>query len=249
MAKRRATNLRAPYLRGIRFRDPDAPRPDGYPFDLPWLGVDFEMEFDQPVTIFMGENGSGKSTLIETLAALAGFPVSGGGAWASTDAIDPDTAFGPAALAERLRASWLPKVGRGWFLRAGSFETVAGQLVTDHLSVSHGEGFAGLISERMADQGLYMLDEPEAALSPKRQAELLAFLADVQATGGAQVVLATHSPILMAVPGARLLRISHRGIEEVALRDTDHFKLWQAFASDPDQFVAAALTGELTTLV
>lgn len=92
-----------------------------------------------------------------------------------------------------LRAGCLPKVGRGWFLRAGSFEAVAGLMATDHLSVSHGEGFAGLISERMGDQGLYILDEPEVALSARRQAELLAFLPDIQATGDAEDLMATHS--------------------------------------------------------
>jgi predicted ATPase len=249
MARRhRPIRLRAPYLRTLRWRDPEATRTDRYPFTLPFLSDDFEFEFEEPVTILMGENGTGKSTLIETVAALAGFRISGGGAWAG-DRADANGADDPRALAAALRAGWLPKVSRGWFLRAGSFETVAGLLQTDHLMVSHGEGFAGLISERMAGQGLYILDEPEAALSPRRQAELLAFLANIQETAEAQVVMATHSPLLMAVPGAALYRLTHRGIARVALRDTDHFRLWQAFTTDPDGFVAAALGGDLDSLV
>lgn len=101
----------------------------------------------------------------------------------------------------------------------------------------------------MQGQGVYFLDEPEAALSPRKQAELLVFLSAIQKDGSAQVVMATHSPILMAVPGATLLKLTHRGIEESELRDTDHFRLWSAFASDPDGFVAAALTDDLDNLI
>ncbi|MEM6825988.1 MAG: AAA family ATPase, partial [Pseudomonadota bacterium] len=176
-----------------------------------------------------------------------GFPVTGGGAWVGAVA-DPG-ATGPEALSARLRPVWLPKVARGWFLRAGSFEAVAGLLGTDHLSVSHGEGFAGLISERMGTQGLYILDEPEAALSPRRQAELLAFLTQIQQGADAQVIMATHSPLLMAVPGATVWRLTHRAIEPVSYRDTDHFRLWQAFGADPEGFVEAALAGDLESLV
>lgn len=213
MARRpRDTRLPAPFLRGLRLDRALGDLPDDYPFNLPWLTDEFELDFDTPVTILMGENGTGKSTLIETIASLAGFSVRGGGAWVGTpDPVDG----GPAALADHMRASWLPKVSRGWFLRAGSFEAVAALLATDHLSVSHGEGFAGLVAERMQEQGVYLLDEPEAALSPKRQAEILGFLAEIQTSARAQVIMATHSPLLMAVPGATLLRITHREIAEV----------------------------------
>ena len=249
MARRsRPTRLPAPYLKALRFREEATPFPDHYPFDLPWLDADFEFDFEEPVTIFTGENGSGKSTLVEAIAALAGFRLAGGGAWAGNldPAADDDT---PGALAARLRASWLPKISRGWFLRAGSFEAVAGMLETDHLSMSHGEGFLTLLSARMQDQGVYILDEPEAALSPRREVELLRFLADIQEKGDAQVVMATHSPLLMAVPGAALWRLTHRGLSRISYRDTDHFRLYQAFAADPERFVAQAMTGNLDDLL
>lgn len=250
MARRsRPTRLAAPYLRALRLREDAAPLPDRYPFDLPWLDAGFSFEFNEPVTIFVGENGSGKSTLVEAVAALAGFPLSGGGAWVgSPDAAAADE-DNPGALAARLRASWLPKVARGWFLRAGSFEAVAGMLATDHLSVSHGEGFLQLMSARMQEQGVYILDEPEAALSPRRELELLRFLGDVQEKSDAQVVMATHSPILMAVPGAALWRLTHRGLSRISYRDTDHFRLCQAFTADPERFVAQAMAGRLDELV
>ena len=236
------TKLPAPYLRSIRFADPDERMPQGHPFDLPWLTRDFELEIDSPVTILMGENGAGKSTLLEAMATLAGFPVSGGGAWAG--GADHAQDGGPVELAKRLRAGWLPKMQKGWFLKAQSFASVSAQTMGDYLSVSHGEGFSNLIADRMGGQGVFLLDEPEAALSPARQVELLVFLSSIQERADAQVILATHSPILMAVPGATLLEITHRGIRQVDLRDTEHFRLTAAFSSDPEGFVAAALDGD-----
>ncbi|NNE87740.1 MAG: AAA family ATPase [Silicimonas sp.] len=244
---RRQTKLAAPYLRNVRVADPDATFPEGYPFTLPWLTPDFEMAFNQPVTILMGENGSGKSTLLEALAVLAGFHTSGGGAW-SGGALS-DQSGDPSALAARFRAGWLPKVQRGWFLKAQSFAAVSDVTAKDYLAFSHGEGFAEVVTDRMQGDGVYFLDEPEAALSPRRQAELLKFLASIQNDGSAQVIMATHSPILMAVPDASLLRITRHGIEETKLRDTDHFRLWSAFGHDPEGFVAAALSGDLENLI
>lgn len=246
MARRqRETGLPAPWLRSIRLDKPPDDR-SVHPFTLPWLADDFELSFDQPVTILIGENGSGKSTLIEAIAAIAGFPRTGGGAWGGANS--GKELDGGAALGNCLRPGWLPKVGQGWYLRAASFEAVARTTVGDYLSVSHGEGFVNLMMDRMTGRGLYLLDEPEAALSPRRQAELLAFLASIQANEDAQVVMATHSPILMAVPGASLLRLSRHSIEEVNLRETDHFRLYQSFALDPMAFVAAAIEGDLDKL-
>lgn len=245
--RQRNIRLPAPWLRSLRFEDPLSERIGDYPFTLPWLTEGFELRFDQPVTILMGENGTGKSTLIETIAAVVGFPVTGGGAWTGKHRDRP--VEGPAALAKLMRPIWQPKVGAGWFLRAESFASVARSISGDYLSVSHGEGFANLVMDRMRGQGIFILDEPEAALSPRRQAELLGFLATIQSEADAQVVMATHSPILMAVPGASLLRLSRHGVDPVSLRDTDHFRLYQSFALDPDGFVSAVLSGDLDTLV
>lgn len=239
MARGQDTKLPAPYLRGVRIADAEERWPVGFPFDLPWLTTEFELDFHSPVTILMGENGAGKSTLLETMATLAGFPVSGGGAWAGAQ-----DAGGVAELAKRMRASWLPKMTKGWFLKAQSFAAVSEQTAGDYLSMSHGEGFSNMIGDRMGGQGVYFLDEPEAALSPSRQVELLVFLSNIQEQADAQVILATHSPILMAVPGATLLEITHRRIGEVDLRDTEHFRLTAAFAADPEGFVTAALAGD-----
>ena len=115
----------------------------------------------------------------------------------------------------------------------------------DFLSWSHGEGFVRFFEERMGRQGIYFLDEPESALSPKRQLELLRLLHQIQASASAQIIMATHSPILMAVPGARLLEITRGGLMETELRETRHFRLYQDFASDPEDFIERALRDEV----
>ncbi len=220
----------------------------GYPFDLPWLrDEDFDLQFTTPVTILVGENGTGKSTLIEAIAALSGYDEAGGGKGYRpvdhSNAIDKSG----AGLAEVLRAGWLPKVTTGWFFKAETFFSVARYLdearspTADFLSWSHGEGFVRFFEERMSRQGIYFMDEPESALSPKRQLELLRILWRIQESAVSQVIMATHSPILMAVPNARVLQITRLGIAEVDYRETPHFKLYRSFTSDPEEFIAEAI--------
>jgi predicted ATPase len=249
MAKRaKGTRLPAPFLQFIRWRDPDADRPKDYPFTLPFLrDTDWELTFTTPVTILIGENGTGKSTLIEAIASLSGYDEAGGGK--GYRPVDHSSALdrSGAALADHFRASWLPKVTDGWFFRAESFFSVAryldevGSPTADFLSMSHGEGFLRFFEERCTRQGLYMLDEPESALSPARQLDLLAILARIQETAVSQVIMATHSPLLMALPGARVLQITRFGLSEIDYRQSRHFRLYQSFASDPALFIADAL--------
>lgn len=222
----------------------------GYPFDLPWLHADFELQFTTPVTVIVGENGTGKSTLIEAIAALSGYDEAGGGkGYRPVDhsqAIDKSG----AGLADVLRAAWLPKVTSGWFFKAETFFSVARYLdevaspTADFLSWSHGEGFVRFFEERMSRQGIYFMDEPESALSPKRQLELLRVLHGIQESQTSQVIMATHSPILMALPNAKVLQVTRHGFDEVDYRDTQHFRLYQSFTVDPEDFIADALRGE-----
>ena len=218
-----------------------------YPFNLSWLRDDFELDFTTPVTIIVGENGTGKSTLVEAIATLAGYDEAGGGK--GYRPLDHSAALAESAapLAGALRAAWLPKVTDGWFFRAESFFSVARYLDDaarevhqrgpDFLSWSHGEGFFRFFEERMGKQGIYLLDEPESALSPRRQLDLLRFLNGVQRAADRQVIMSTHSPILMALPGARLIEVSHRGLWETELRQTSHFRLYSDFTTDPDGFL------------
>ncbi|MGC1430067.1 MAG: AAA family ATPase [Albidovulum sp.] len=244
------TRLPAPYLKRITMIADRIDADQGYPFNLPWLGERFELEFTTPVTVIVGENGSGKSTLIEALAAMAGYDEAGGGkGYAPVDhsqAIDKSG----ATLGDAFRGSWLPKVTNGWFFRAESFYSVAryldaaGSPSADFLSYSHGEGFLRFFSERCQRQGIYFLDEPESALSPRRQLDLLRLLHEIQTKASAQIIMATHSPILMALPGVRLLEISRFGIEETTYQNTRHFRLYRNFITGPEGFIDEALRGE-----
>ena len=155
-------------------------------------------------------------------------------------------------LSTALRASWLPKITNGWFFRAESFFSVARYLdeaareplsgpPPDFLSHSHGEGFLRFFEERCQKQGIFIFDEPESALSPSRQIEFLKLLQRMDNSGICQVIMATHSPMLMAYPNARLLRLSKYGFETVTVQQTDHYRVMQEFCADPAGFVEAAL--------
>jgi predicted ATPase len=248
MARGRHTTLPPPYLKRV-WIDPDALVDHAaYPFCLPLFARGpFELQFDAPVTILVGENGVGKSTLLEGIAVLAGFDEGGGGP--GYRAVDHSTAIerGGGDLARALKAAWLPRIGQGWFFRAESFFTVAryldaaGSPSADFLSHSHGEGFLRFFEERCTRPGLFIFDEPESALSPKRQFDFLKLLRRMQNEGRTQVIMATHSPILMALPGAALLQMSRGGLDAVELEETDHYRLTREFILDPHGITAAML--------
>jgi predicted ATPase len=249
--KQRSIKLPPPYLRrlwldGARVQDANA-----YPFCLPLFARGFELAFDRAITIIVGENGTGKSTLLEGIAKLAGYDDAGGGkGYMPVDHSAAIEATG-GRLADALRASWLPKITTGWFFKAESFFSVARYLdraaieaheaPPDFLSHSHGEGFLRFFAERCGRQGIFIFDEPESALSPSRQVQFLRLLRRMDESRQIQVLMATHSPMLMAYPGARLLRLRKDGLEPVALEDTDHFRLTREFIENPEAFVDAAL--------
>ncbi len=243
------TTMRAPYLRRVWLDAEKIADPAAYPFCIPLFKDGFEITFKDPITILVGENGVGKSTVIEGIAALAGFDDAGGGkGYRPVDHSGAIEASG-GELSAALRAAWLPKVTNGWFFKAETFFTVARYLdasggpSADFLSHSHGEGFMRFFEERCSRQGIYFFDEPESALSPARQLQFLKLMRRMEDSGVCQVVMATHSPILMAYPGARLIRLSKYGLEPVRLEDTDHFRLMREFCEEPEVFVASVLSG------
>jgi predicted ATPase len=252
-ARRKPINLPAPYLKRVWLDQSRVSDPAAYPFCLPFLRGEFELDFDRAITIIAGENGTGKSTLLEGIAALAGYDEAGGGkGYMPVDHSGAIEAMG-GSLSSALRASWLPKITNGWFFRAESFFSIAryldraaveaGQrpLAPDFLSHSHGEGFLRFFEERCRRQGIFIFDEPESALSPSRQIEFLKLLRRMDQSGICQVIMATHSPMLMAYPGARLLRLAKYGLEPVTVEDTDHYRLLQEFWADPATFIATML--------
>ena len=162
-------------------------------------------------------------------------------------------------LTDVLRFAWLPKVGQGFFFRAETFHRLARYLdeaaftglslevPPEHLKMSHAEGFIDFFSMRFENARrsrrphLFIFDEPESALSPKRQVDFIRMLRDLTSNGLAQVIIASHSPVLMAYPGCSLQRLTRGGAEPCVLRETEHFQLLRAFYADPEGFLAAFL--------
>jgi len=249
--RRRPINLPAPYLRRIWLDKSLVPDASVYPFCLPFFRPEFALAFERSITIIVGENGTGKSTLLEGIAAMAGYDDAGGGkGYMPVDHSAAIEASG-GRLALALRASWLPKITSGWFFKAESFFSVAHYLdraaveglgvPPDYLSHSHGEGFLRFFDERCDRQGIFIFDEPESALSPSRQILFLRLLRRMERRGQCQVIMATHSPLLMAYPGARLFLLSKYGLDPVSLEQTEHFRLIQEFCANPAAFVDSAL--------
>ena len=251
--RNRPINLPAPYLKRVWLDTSRVGDPAAYPFCLPFLQRDFELDFEHAITIIVGENGTGKSTLLEGIAVLAGYDEAGGGkGYMPVDHSQAIETTG-GRLSQALRASWLPKITNGWFFRAESFFSVARYLdraamedptlppPPDFLSHSHGEGFLRFFEERCRRQGIFIFDEPESALSPSRQVEFLKLLRLMEQSGISQVIMATHSPMLMAYPGARLLRLSKYGLDPVTVEETDHYRLMREFWADPKTFVTMML--------
>ncbi|QWG21146.1 AAA family ATPase [Bradyrhizobium sediminis] len=250
--RKRDINLPAPYLRRVWLEPSRIADRAVYPFCLPFLGDEFELSFDRAITIIVGENGTGKSTFLEGIAVLAGYDEAGGGkGYRPVDHSMVLEKMG-GQLSKALRASWLPKITNGWFFRAESFFSVARYLdeaareplggpPPDFLSHSHGEGFLRFFEERCQRQGIFIFDEPESALSPSRQIEFLKLMRRMENSGHCQIIMATHSPMLMAYPDARLLRLSKYGLEPVTVKETDHYKVMREFCDDPAGFVEAAM--------
>lgn len=248
--KSRTINLPAPYLKRVWLEPERVSEEEAYPFCLPFLRNGFELDFDRAITIIVGENGAGKSTLLEGIAALAGYDEAGGGkGYRPVDHSQALEKMG-GALSKALRASWLPKITNGWFFRAESFFTVAryldavGSPTADFLSYSHGEGFLRFFQERCQRQGIFIFDEPESALSPSRQIEFLKLMRAMERSGICQVIMATHAPLLMAYPNARLLELTPAGLAPIRVRDTEHFRTLREFWRDPDGFVEEVLGDE-----
>src|SRR6059036_3895821 len=219
---------------------PDKFDPARYPFNLRAFSQGIDLAFRSTVTLFVGENGSGKSTLLEALAECCGFNSEGG----NRDH-HRATFADRSELAQALRLSWLPKVTEGFFLRAESFYNFATYIeqVSDlrayggrslH-SQSHGESFLSLFANRF-EQGIYILDEPEAALSPQRQLSFLKIIHDLATPRHAQFLIASHSPILLAYPGALIFDLDGDEIRPTTYQETKHYQVTRDFLNSPERF-------------
>ncbi|CAN7534471.1 AAA family ATPase [Caulobacter sp. LjRoot300] len=212
-----------------------------YPFNLPVVRDLDVLAFHPRVTFLVGENGSGKSTLIEALAMAWGFNAEGG----STN-VNFSTRASHSSLSQyirRVRGALRPI--DGYFLRAESFFNVASYIEAVGVSgygrtplheQSHGEAFFALFDNRFRGDGLYILDEPEAALSPQRQLSFLARLHEL-VLARSQFIIATHSPILLGYPDAWIYQASERGLERVEYEDTEHFQVTRNFLNRRQTFL------------
>jgi len=231
---------------------------DVYPFNLPVIGGLDRLEFHPKVTYFIGENGSGKSTLLEAIAVAVGFNPEGGSRNFSFA-----TRESHSALFKCIRLTFgamRPKRPDGFFLRAETFYNVASEIdrldrepggrpVIDSYGgvslhdQSHGESFFAVLMNRFRGSGLYLLDEPESALSPSRQMSLLTLMHDLLRRGS-QFIIATHSPIVMAYPESRIFLFSTAGIQPVEYHETENYKVTKAFLSRKDQMLRELLKEE-----
>jgi predicted ATPase len=237
---RKDPTFKSPFLTRIELRDEGVQR-DAFPFSLPVFSGGLDLRIDTPITFFVGENGSGKSTLLEALAWNAGFGAKGGNRDHRSAHDDEGGDLGRA-----LRLAWRQKVRDGFFMRAETFFDFASYLESVGSTFnayggqslhaqSHGEAFLAVFQNRFQN-GLYLLDEPEAALSPQRQLAFLGILHDLTTAGVAQFIIATHSPILLAFPGAVILSFDGGTPTPVAYRDTDHFRVTRDFLEAPERF-------------
>jgi predicted ATPase len=236
-----------PFVVGLA-RDPDA-WGQGFPFDLPAMAAVDQVRLDTPVTLLAGENGTGKSTILEAIAQAIGFADQGGELERSGELPAVPRSVLDGALVPVLTSA---KPRNGYYLRAESFFNVAqfvdsGSVHAPDLSLygdvplhqqSHGESFLALAANRFGGDGLYLLDEPEAALSVTGALALLAVIARAAEDGG-QFVIATHSPILLACPGARVYELDESGIATPAYDELQAVRLTRGFLEAPERYLRA----------
>jgi predicted ATPase len=235
-------NLQRFYIKKIKMA---AYTESSYLAELPvvqYLNQAKELDFNQDVTFLVGENGTGKSTLIEAIAICAGFNAEGGSK--NFQFATKNTA---SNLSDYLSITKTAHEKDGFFLRAESFYNVASQVDDLHLNLdgyggislheqSHGESFMALIQHRFRGNGLYILDEPESALSPLRQMTLLAEIKRL-VSKQSQFIIATHSPILIAYPEATIYQLTESGIEQVTYEQTEHYAITKQFLDNPKQMM------------
>jgi predicted ATPase len=211
-----------------------------FPFNIPAIGK-LDIPFNKPITFLVGENGSGKSTILEAIAERCGFDTMGGHKHHRFS--DDDY----SQLASHLLINRNPRlpIDQGFFFRAESFFNLSAYIDENSdpkywggkelLKQSHGESFLAAFNHRFRE-GLFLLDEPEAALSPQRQLTLLSILNNMEHEGKSQFIIVTHSPILLAYPGADIFLLDEEGITKVNYRDTEHYQITKSFLDNPEYY-------------
>lgn len=243
------TKRQKPYLQQVCFRPGVQIDCGAYPFTIPAVRDVEKIRFHENVTFLVGENGSGKSTLLEAIAMSLGLGSEGG---------TRNTLFRTAETISPLQDSvrlirGVPKPKDAYFLRAESFYNLATYMdETGYLRgyggkslhrQSHGESFMAVLLHKLRGDGIYILDEPEAALSPTRQLAALRAIHEL-VEDASQFIIATHSPILLSYPHAKIVQLDEWGVREVALRDTDHFAVTRDFLNNHEARMESLLSDD-----
>lgn len=226
-----------PYLQRINFKRELITSFEEYPFNIPSINSLFSMDFHPDVTFIVGENGAGKSTLIEGIALSLGFGIEGG-----TKNVTYRTHNNASSLFKYLTTvKSFKKPNDSYFLRAESFYNVATYMdevgylknygVSSLHECSHGEAFMATLTNKLKGTGLYIFDEPEAALSPTRQLAALSAINDL-VIKNSQFIIATHSPILLAYPNAKIYQLDDSGIKSIKYEETEHFMVTKYFLNN-----------------
>ncbi len=231
------------HLKEVRLLSEQYPTRNQYPFNIDVLRATPSIQFSSPVTFFIGENGSGKTTLLEALARRCHIHI-WSGIERSRSVINPyeETFF------LYIEVEWTDGIIPGSFFSSQIFRNFA-QLVDEWeadnpgqidyfggrslVAQSHGQSIMSFFKSRYKIKGLYLLDEPETALSPKSQMELLKLLQEMSALGHAQFIIATHSPILMACPGSVIYSFDTAPVKAIRYEDTEHYKIYKTFMENP----------------
>lgn len=237
-----------PYLKEISLKENMTPIWDEYPFNIPAIQNLNTLEFHPDVTFLVGENGAGKSTLVEAIALAMGFSSEGGTRnfnLATADTISPLHKY-----LKTVKSYATPK--DYYFLRAESFYNVATYMAQTGGAISagygekelhersHGEAFMAALSIKLKGRGFYIFDEPEAALSPTRQMAAISAIHQL-VKDESQFIIATHSPILLAYPRAKILYLNDSGISEIAYEDTEHFSITKSFLNNYKKLLSTLL--------
>lgn len=236
------------HLQSVHLNSQNYPTRDRYPFDLPVFQHDLSIDVSAPVTCLVGENGSGKSTLLEAIAHICGIHIWRGEA-------RQRATYNPyeALFHQHLTIRWSQAQVPGFFFGASIFRHFAqvldewaatdpGQLAyfggRSLTTLSHGQSLMAFFRSRCRSKGLFLLDEPETALSPRSQLELLDILSQAGRRNQSQFIIATHSPLLLACPGAVLFSFAEHAVHRSSYTQTDHYQIYKKFMDNPSAFFA-----------
>lgn len=237
------------HIKKVDFHLKKFPTTEHYPFNLNIFHETKSILFDSPVTFFIGENGTGKSTLLEAITHKCGIYI-----WGRIERKRLKVNLYEQKLYEAIDIEWTDGPVHGSFFASQVFRNFA-QILDEWaaadprsleyfggkslLTQSHGQSLMSFFKARYKIKGIYFMDEPETALSPKSQLDLLALLKDMSQAGHAQFIVATHSPILLACPGAKIYSFDHVPVKQVDYEETELFRIYKGFMEDRDKYLDA----------